>query len=196
MDRIQKLTRSWAAAIVAGVVLSLAAAAMAVAQQAPSQRAEDSPSRSQARADGDSRNSAPSEADSNEYKNYRLNMNNVTQYVTATKAILKVMNDNPSLKKELESQRDVPTIDEAVKTTEKYPEVTAAIESSGLTTRDYVVISGTLTGVTMAVGMKKQGQIKAYPTTILPENVAFVEKNYDKLNTMMKTLRQAAGDDE
>jgi hypothetical protein len=138
----------------------------------------------------------PSDADANEYKNYRLNMNNVTQYVTATKAILKVMNDEPDVKKQLESQRDVPTIDEAVKTTEKFPSVTAAIESTGLTTRDYVVISGTLMGVTMAVGMKKQGQIKAYPTTVLPENVTFVEKNYDKLNAMMKALRQAAGDEE
>jgi hypothetical protein len=138
----------------------------------------------------------PSDADASEYKNYRLNMNNVTKYVAATKAMLKLMADNPTLKKDLESQRDGPTIDEAVKTTEKYPEVSAAIESTGLSTRDYVVISGTLMGATMAVGMKKQGQIKAYPTTILPENVAFVEKNYDKLNAMMKTLRQAAGDEE
>jgi hypothetical protein len=82
-----------------------------------------------------------------------------------------------------------------VKTTEKYPEVTGAIESAGLTTRDYVVISGTLTGSIMAVDMKKQGQIKSYPTTLLPENLAFVEKNYEKLKSMMKTLQAAADED-
>jgi hypothetical protein len=137
----------------------------------------------------------PSDADAKEYKNFRLNMNNVAKYVTASKGILKLMNENPTLKKQLESQRDVSTIDEAVNTTEKYPEVTGAIESAGLTTRDYVVISGTLTGSIMAVDMRKQGQIKAYPTTLLPENIAFVEKNYDKLKSMMKTLQAEADQD-
>jgi hypothetical protein len=47
----------------------------------------------------------------------------------------------------------------------------------------------------MAVDMRKQGQIKAYPTTILPENIAFVEKNYQKLKSMMKVL-QADQDEE
>ena len=138
---------------------------------------------------------SPSDADANEYKNYRLNMNNVAKYVTATKGILKLMSENPTLKKQLESQRDVPTIDEAVKTTEKYPEVTSAIESAGLTTRDYVVISGTLTGAMMAVDMRKQGQIKSYPSTLLPENLTFVEKNYEKLKSMMKTLQTEADQD-
>lgn len=136
-----------------------------------------------------------SAADAREYRNYRLDMTNVSKYVTATKAILKLMNDNPTLRKQLESQSDVPTIDEAVKTTEKYPEVTAGIEGTGLSTRDYVVISGTLTGAMMAVDMKKQGQLKTYPTTILPENLAFVEKNYQKLKSMMKVL-QADQDEE
>jgi len=159
--------------------------------QATSPQAAESPGSS---APG-SQTSGPSEADAREYKNYRLDMNNVNKYLTATKAILKLMNDNPTLRKELESQRDVPTIDEAVKTTEKYPEVTAGIESAGLTTRDYVVIAGTLTGAMMAVDMRKQGQIKAYPTTILPENIAFVEKNYQKLKSMMRVL-QADQDQE
>jgi hypothetical protein len=183
--------------LVTCIVLVCAALIAAPAAGPGRQAASSSPaSGSQASAGTAGQSGAPSDADANEYKNYRLNMNNVTQYVTATKAILKVMNDDPEVKKQLESQRDVPTIDEAVKTTEKFPAVTAAIETTGLTTRDYVVISGTLMGVTMAVGMKRQGQIKAYPTTVLPENVAFVEKNYEKLNSMMKALRQASGDDE
>lgn len=181
---------------IAGVWVAVLLAIPASLQARPSQATQSQASQSQAPAASSGENSAQSDADANEYKSYRLTMDNVTKYVAASKAIIKVMNDNPTIKKELETQREVPTIDEAVKTTEKYPEVNAAIESSGLTTRDYVVISGTLTGVTMAVGMKKQGQIKAYPTTVLPENVVFVEKNFDKLNAMMKTLRQAAGDEE
>ncbi len=189
---------SWARASIVGLcaaasIAILRAPAPVAAQQ--SQAAEAQSPESQASSASGSQSSGPSEADANEYKNYRLSMDNVTKYVTATKGILKLMNDNPTLKKQLESQRDVPTIDGAVKTTEKYPEVTAAIESAGLTTRDYVVISGTLTGSIMAVDMKKQGQIKTYPTTLLPENVMFVEKNYDKLKSMMKTLQSAADED-
>ena len=164
-------------------------AAPPAASMEPSQAASPQAPESPASAAPGSQTGGPSQADANEYKNYRLDMNIVTKYVTATKAILKLMSDNPTLKKQLESQRDVPTIDEAVKTTEKYPEVTAGIESAGLTTRDYVVISGTLTGAMMAVDMKKQGQLKSYPTTILPENIAFVEKNYQKLKSMMKVLQ-------
>ncbi len=158
-----------------------------------SQAAESHSSPSQGPAASGSQGKAPggaqSEADANEYKNYRLNMNSVNKYMTATKAILKLMSDNPTLREQLNSQHDVPTIDEAVKTTEKYPELNAAIETAGLTTREYVVMSGTLTGAMMAVDMKKQGQITAYPTTILPENLTFVEKNYEKLKSMMKTLQ-------
>lgn len=181
-------------------ILALSAASIAMfaapvpvaAQQSPAPSPQAQPQDSAAPG---KQASGPSEADAREYKNYRLDMNTVNKYVTATKAILKLMSDNPTLRKQLESQRDVSTIDDAVKTTEKYPEVTAGIESAGLTTRDYVVISGTLTGAIMAVDMKKQGQLKSYPTTILPENIAFVEKNYQKLKAMMKTL-QADQDQE
>lgn len=185
MKQNQRLS-IWAAA---SSLLCSASIAVFAAPVRHSQTAEPQGSQAQASAASGAQAAGPSQADAHEYRNYRLDMNNVTKYVAATKAILKLMSDNPTLKKQLESQRDVPTIDEAVKTTEKYPEVTAGIESAGLTTRDYVVISGTLTGAMMAVDMKRQGQLKSYPTTILPENIAFVEKNYQKLKSMMKVLQ-------
>ncbi|HEV2426105.1 MAG TPA: hypothetical protein VGZ29_14840 [Terriglobia bacterium] len=167
----------------------LAALATPSSAARQSQPVEPQGAQGQAPAAPGSQAGGPSPADAREYRSYRLNMNVVTKYVAATKNILKLMSDNPTLKKQFESQRDVSTIDEAVKTTEKYPEVTAGIESTGLTTRDYVVISGTLTGAMMAVDMKRQGQLKSYPTTILPENIAFVEKNYQKLKAMMRVLQ-------
>lgn len=135
----------------------------------------------------------PSAADTKEYRDFRLTMDNVNKYVAASKAIVKLMHDNPELEQQLESQSDATTIDAAVKTTEKYPEVTGAIKNAGLSTRDFVVMGGTLTGAEMAVGMKKQGQIKDYPPAVSPENIAFVEQNWDKLNAMMKAVAESAG---
>jgi hypothetical protein len=136
---------------------------------------------------------AGDDPDTKEYRNFRLSMDNVNKYVAASKALVKLTHDNPALERQLESQSDATTIEAAVKTTEKYPEVTAAIKNAGLSTRDFVVMSGTLMGAEMAVGMKKQGQIKAYPPSVSPENIVFVEQNWDKLNAMMKAVAQAAG---
>lgn len=135
----------------------------------------------------------PNDADSKEYRNYRLTMENINKFVAASKALVKLSHDNPGLEKDMESQSDASTIDEAVKTTEKYPAVTNAIKDAGLTTRDFVVMTGTLMSAQMAVGMKKQGQIKQYPPSVSPENAAFVEQNWDKLNAMMKSVADSAG---
>ena len=40
----------------------------------------------------------------------------------------------------------------------------------------------------MFVGMKKAGNIKEYPSSISPENAAFIEQNYDKLQGMLAPL--------
>jgi hypothetical protein len=140
------------------------------------------------------RGAAPDDADSKEYRNYRLTMDNVDKFVAASKALVKLSHDNPGLEKEMESQQDAITIEQAVKTTEKYPAVTAAIKSAGLTTRDFVVMTGTLMGAEMAVGMKKQGRINQYPPSVSPENIAFVEQNWDKLNAMMKAVADSSGE--
>jgi hypothetical protein len=159
--------------------LLLCAAGLA-AQQAPPQ--------------GPPRGNPPDDADSKEYRNYRLTMDNVNKFVAASKALVKLSHDNPALESQMESQQDATTIDQAVRTTDKYPAVTAAIKSAGLTTRDFVVMTGTLMGAEMAVGMKKQGQIKQYPPSVSPENAAFVEQNWDKLNAMMKAVADSSGE--
>lgn len=135
----------------------------------------------------------PDDADSKEYRNYRLTMDNVTKFAEASKALVKLSHDNPSLEKSMESQADAKTIEEAVRTTERFPAVTAAIKSAGLTPRDFVVMTGTLMGAEMAVGMKKQGQIKQYPPSVSPENTAFVEQNWDRVNAMMQAVANSAG---
>lgn len=166
--------RTKVAALTGTVVLLLGAAAISAPQAAQ-------------------RGNPPADADSKEYRSYHLTMENVGKFVAASKALVKLSHDNPGLEKDMESQSDARTIEDAVRTTEKYPAVTAAIKSAGLTTRDFVVMTGTLMGAEMAVGMKKQGQIKQYPPSVSPENAAFVEQNWDRLNAMMKAVAESSG---
>jgi|HubBroStandDraft_6_1064221.scaffolds.fasta_scaffold1180497_1 hypothetical protein len=169
------IDRTKVAALTGTVVLLLGAAAISAPQAAPP------------------RGNPPADADSKEYRSYHLTMENVGKFVAASKALVKLSHDNPDLEKDMESQSDARTIQDAVRTTEKYPAVTAAIKSAGLTTRDFVVMTGTLMGAEMAVGMKKQGQIKQYPPSVSPENAAFVEQNWDRLNAMMKAVAESSG---
>ncbi|HEV2382904.1 MAG TPA: hypothetical protein VG206_24320 [Terriglobia bacterium] len=168
------IDRTKVAALTGTVVLLLGAAAISAPQAAQ-------------------RGNPPADADSKEYRGYHLTMENVGKFVAASKALVKLSHDNPGLEKDMESQSDARTIEDAVRTTEKYPAVTSAIKSAGLTTRDFVVMTGTLMGAEMAVGMKKQGQIKQYPPSVSPENAAFVEQNWDRLNAMMKAVADSSG---
>src|SRR5690348_17399512 len=111
-------------AVWAGAVVLPLAVAAAAARPAPPQAPPQAPQRG----------NPPDDADSKEYKNYRLSMDNVNKFVAASRALVKLSQENPGLEKEMESQADAKTIGEAVRTTEKYPAVTAAIRSAGLTT--------------------------------------------------------------
>lgn len=66
------------------------------------------------------------------------------------------------------------------------------MHSSGLSTREYVLVSLAFLNDVMIVGMKKQGMIKEYPANaITPENAAFVEQNFDKLKQVSEKLSPA-----
>ena len=51
-------------------------------------------------------------------------------------------------------------------------------------------MSGAIMADFLVVGMKKQGTIKEYPPSILPENAAFIEQNFDKLSAMLAPVMQ------
>ncbi len=57
--------------------------------------------------------------------------------------------------------------------------------------REYSVMTMTLVTSAMAVGMKQQGYLKEMPPSVSAENVAFVEKNMDKITEMMSSMQAA-----
>ena len=118
----------------------------------------------------------------------------VDKLVVATEALRKLADPTPSLKQRMEGDSDNnQTIDQKVKYFDtNFPQATAVVHSSGLTTREYVLVSLAFLNDVMIVGMKKQGIIKEYPANaITPENAAFVEQNFDRLKQVSEKLSPA-----
>jgi hypothetical protein len=141
-------------------------------------------------ASQDDKSSAQVEAEKNEVKNFVLTADKLDKYAEAVKAIRKVQKDDPALKKQMDddnSKNPSNTIAGSVATIEKYPPVVNALKSAGLTPRDFFVMTYTLINSAAAVHMKKAGAITEYPDSVLPDNAAFVEKNYDRISKIFNS---------
>jgi hypothetical protein len=124
--------------------------------------------------------------DLKEIRDYRLNMDVIQRYLAAFKAI----NNDAAAKKcfDNNSSADAQTLDDSEKRLNACPPAVADLKAAGLKPREFLIVTGALIGDFMAVGMKKSGAIKEYPDSISPENVAFIEQNYAKLQTMLAPL--------
>jgi hypothetical protein len=134
-------------------------------------------------ASQDEKSSAQIEAEKNEVKNFVLTADKLDKYADAVKAIRKVQKDDPALKKQMDddnSKNPSNTIAGSVAIIEKYPPVANALKTAGLTPRDFFVMTYTLINAAAVVQMKRAGTTQD-PGSALPENVAFVEKNYDRI---------------
>ncbi|MGB8523219.1 MAG: hypothetical protein WCD43_09645 [Candidatus Acidiferrales bacterium] len=141
-------------------------------------------------ASQDDKTSAQLEAEKNEVKNFVLTSDKLDKYAEAVKAIRKVQKDDPALNKQMDddnSKNPSNTIAGSVATIEKYPPVVNALKSAGLSPHDFVVMTYTLINSAAAVHMKRAGAIKEYPDSVLPDNAAFVEKNYDRISKIFNS---------
>jgi hypothetical protein len=82
------------------------------------------------------------------------------------------------------------TIDLETKLYETQPLAVAAIKSSGISVREFVVTTATFTGAYMAAGMIKAQQLKEPPPYVSKENVAFMTQNYDKVTAIVGTMNK------
>ena len=65
------------------------------------------------------------------------------------------------------------------------PGAAAILKTARIKPREFMVITGALFSDFIAVGLKRHGSAKEYPATISPENAAFIDQNFDKLQAMM-----------
>jgi hypothetical protein len=146
-------------------------------------------------ASQEEKSSTQVEAEKNEVKNFVLTADKLDKYADAVKAIRKVQKDDPALKKQMDddnSKNPSNTIAGSVATIEKYPPVVNALKSAGLAPRDFVVMTYTLINSAAAVHMKRAGAIKEYPDSVLPDNAAFVEKNYDRISKIFNSASDSS----
>ena len=144
----------------------------------------------------------PESPDAKEVRTFRLNTAKVDQYDVATKGVAKVLRDHPEVKKKMDEGSAAPAdpadkgenmIDRSVKNLEAFPEVASAVKDSGLSVREYVVMTVTLMNSMMMVALKKQGMIQEYPPNISRQNAAFLEQNYDRVSHIMEPLMSGMG---
>jgi hypothetical protein len=138
---------------------------------------------------------ASAEEEKKDVKNFVLTADKLDKYEAAVKAVYKVQKDNPAVKKQMDdedSQNPSITIAGSVALIEKYPPIANAIKGAGLTPHDFVVMTYTLINSAAAVQMKKVGTIKEYPDTVLPENISFVHKNYERIKKIFNSDTDAS----
>ncbi len=133
----------------------------------------------------------PDPPDMKEIRDYRLTMDNIQKFVAAFKVISK----DPAVKKceAANNAGNAATLDLGQKQLESCPAAVADIASQGLKPREFLLLTANVMGDFMAVGMKRAGQIKEYPSSISHENAAFVDQNFDKLKAMMDPLMNNGG---
>ncbi len=124
--------------------------------------------------------------DGKEIRDYRLNMDNIERYLNA----FKLVSNDAASKKCFDNNPpgNAPTLDAGEKLLNSCPAAVAILKNAGLKPREFMVITGALFADYIAVGMKRQGTLKQYPATISPENAAFIDQNFDKLQTMIAPL--------
>jgi hypothetical protein len=137
--------------------------------------------------------------DAKEVRTFRLTTAKLDKYEGAAKGVAKVLHDHPEVKKKMAEQSAAPgekderEIDRSAKDVEAVPEISNAVKDSGLSVREYVVMSRTLLNSMMLVALKKQGLIQEYPPTISRDNAAFLEQNFDRVSELMMPLMSESG---
>ena len=133
--------------------------------------------------------------DLREVRDFRLTSEKVDKWASATQNLKKLADENPGLKENMDKDDNEKNITEIVQRMGKYPQAVTAIRTAGLSPREYVVMSMSLMQSVMAVGLKKQGLLKEYPTdTINPQNLAFVEQNFERLRQLMEQANAAGSE--
>ena len=126
--------------------------------------------------------------DLKEIRDYRLSFDNIQRYVAATEAIAK----DPAVAACFKDKPpgNTPTLDEGQKQLESCPPAVTDLKAKNFTPREFLVITAALISDMVSASLKKQGTIKEYPSSISPENAAFLEQNFDKIFAMLEPLNR------
>ena len=127
---------------------------------------------------------AQAPADAGSIDTYDLTMDNVHAMMKAQVALAAAEKADPTL----DSAMNISEENDAqyVARLESTPKVRAAIETAGMSVRDYAYTAQSLVGTMMAVGAVEAGQLKDIPEGVNPRNVEFVKAHRAELEKMMQ----------
>jgi hypothetical protein len=119
-----------------------------------------------------------------EVRQYALTLVKAQKAAKAMFVINRLVQSDPSLNAAMDAGSSTtgrkPITLQAKDIDSNYPQIASIIQANGLSTREFIVITGAIINDLGLVGMKKQGLIQAYPAnSITPGNAALIEQNWD-----------------
>jgi hypothetical protein len=124
-----------------------------------------------------------------EVRQYALTLEKAQKTAKAMYAINRLVASDPKLSAAMDAGSDTTgkkaITQQALDIDSKYPQIASIIHANGLTTREFIVVTGAIINDLGFVGMKKQGLIKAYPpNSVAPGNAALIEQNWAAFQTI------------
>ena len=126
------------------------------------------------------------DADLKEVRSYALTDKKFELFSNAVKSAAKVIQQNPQIVKSDSDDADDQSIKGIVAMVDKSPDLKKAIESAGMTTRDFVLFEMAIINGASGSLLTKAGQ--KLPPEISPDQVEFYQKNETKLKALTEYM--------
>jgi len=130
-------------------------------------------------------------ADAGSIDTFDLTMDNVDRMLRAQVALGAATKADPSLDPAMNISEENDA--QFVARLESTPALKAAIESAGMSVRDYAYTSQSLVATMMAVGAVQAGQLKDIPEGVNPRNVEFMKAHQAEIEQKMRALGAQEG---
>ncbi len=129
------------------------------------------------------------------YNSYRLTIPKYKKYLDAMVNLAKAAEKSPAVGRSLQGSGER-SIEQAVASFNKVPQVRSGISAAGLTTRDFVLTQGAFLHAGLAYALMKQGSFSSdsavKTTQVSRANLDFVRKNEAEITQLTKEAEAKA----
>lgn len=181
-------------------LLALAAlVACTKSDKTPSASTSSSPNTATATAAGAASSSAATSfIDDATLHDFRLSDERVAHTIRADDNLSALMKAHPELEEKMESMsngsNDPKTLNEFVDRINRVPPVRQAIESAGISPRDWVLTLMTGMSAEMTYQYQKSGVTQKLASTVSPENVSYVAGHRAQMQALTESAQRMNGD--
>lgn len=124
---------------------------------------------------------------------YRLSMGSLERAAAAGDEILKLRSTDPALAQQIDEVfiHETPLDEQARSIDTQLPQIAAILRAHGFTTREFLIVRFALVMDLFYVEGQREDGTAIDPEAVLPANVAFIEKDFDRVRAL--ALRSFAG---